>query len=373
MPNSIEQELVRCATARAWLAGDVGHAPPTRPGPAAVMRVSAHPADDAFVVQQVFQPAFSVLRRMSGGRLAAEGHWAERAHPAIEGFEALADGRTDLAPCYTNWRADDYPMAQLLALPGLFPNSEIGTEVAERLYSKYLRAEFEKPGLLMGRLKATGAYHLFSHKPVRRLADLRGMSIGVNAGLDSRIAVALDADPVALSSVELLPAFLAGSIDAVSLADGSADVFGVGVKAPYRIEVGVSMMNMEFGLSEAFVRRLPPDLQSVLNDWLRAEAQAETQILYGLGGALAREKFAAAGCAFLELETRDRRELDERMADLADRATRELDRRSLPASDFVAEARALARSLMVKDANQLMRDAIERPIRLLPASGAVPA
>ncbi|MEK7947129.1 TRAP transporter substrate-binding protein DctP [Pigmentiphaga sp. YJ18] len=368
MPNSVKQELMRCAAARAWLSSEAGQTPAepsTHAVPPVVMRVSAHPSADAYVVREVFDPSFSALRRMSRGRLVAEGHWGESAHPAAEGFEALADGRTDLAPCYTNWRADDYPMAQLLALPGLFPNSEIGTEVAERLYAKYLRTEFERPGLLMGRLKATGAYHLFSHKPVRRLADLRGMSIAVNAGLDSRIATALDATPVALSSVELLPAFLAGRVDAVSLADGSADVFGVGAKAPYRIEMGVSMMNMEFGLSAAFLQRLEPGLQAILNDWLRAEAQAETQILYGLGGALARERFAAAGCAFLELPTHERMALDERMADLADRTTRELDRRSLPASRFVAEARELARGLAGKDANQLMRDAIERPLRLL--------
>lgn len=369
MTSTIDEEKAKCATAKAWLDGayasDLSCA---SVAPDVTLRVSAHPPADAWVVREVMEPAFEVLRRMSNGRIAVSAYWNESAHPAKEGFLAVADGRTDLAACYTAWEADRHPMAQLLALPNLFPSSAVATMVAEQLYTRYLREEFERPGVLMGRMKATGGYHLFCRHDVGSLSDLKGLRIGTNAGIDSRIAAALDAQPVPLSSVELRPAFVEGRVDAVSLPDGSSDVFGVGVRSRVRLELGVSMTNIEFGLSARAYQAMPADLQAVLNDWLRCEAQAETQYFYGVGGALARQKFAEAGCRFVTLSATDRMELSGLMNALTDRTAKEFDARGLPASRFVASARSLVREHAGRDGNELMADAMRHPLWLMPGS-----
>ncbi|MDO9405078.1 MAG: TRAP transporter substrate-binding protein DctP [Polaromonas sp.] len=371
MPIASEEEICDYAQALAWLSGEAAKVPPaeaSQPAHRFVMRVSAHPKEDAFVVGHVFRPAFEVLRRMSGGQIVVDEYWGESAHPAKEGFAALADGRTDLAACYTQWEADAHPMSQLLALPYLFPSSEIGTAVSEALYPRYLRGEFERPGVLMGRLKATGPYHLFSRRKVSRLSDMEGLVVGTNSGVDSHIATELGAQAVVLRSDQLLPAWESGQIDAVSLADGSADVFGIGVRSACRLELGTSMMNLEFGLSESFYNRLPEHLQVVLNDWLRAQAQAETQVFYGVGGAQAREKFAAAGCSFVTLGTEDRETLRNRLDVLTDQLARDLDVQGLPASAFVADARKASVELAGRSADDLMRDALEHPRWLMPGT-----
>jgi TRAP-type C4-dicarboxylate transport system substrate-binding protein len=367
MSPSITEATRACAAALAWLA----HGSPsdaTRPEPQFVLRVSGHPPADAYVVRHVFEPAFRVLRRMSGGRIGVQAFWGESAHPAKDGFAALADGRSDLAPCYTSWESAAHPMSQLLALPHLFATSEVATAVSETLYPRFFRPEFERPGVLMGRLKATGPYHLFAKKKLTRLADLEGLRVATNSGIDSRIASVLGAEPVNLRSDQLLPAFIGGQVDAVSLADGSADVFGIGVRAACRVEIGASMMNLEFGLSRAFYERLPADLQVVLNDWLRAQAQAETQVFYGLGGAMAREKFAAAGCTFAQLDADDASQLRERLDALTDTTARDMDAQGLHATAFVREARHAARSLAGHTGSQLMHAAIAEPLWLMPGA-----
>lgn len=369
MPPTLQEERERHATAEAWLRG--AYAKPlvaAGDGTRVVMRASAHPPADAWVVPSVFEPSFAVLHGMSNGRIAVAAAWGESAHPAREGFQALIAGRTDFAPCYTSWEPERFPLAQLLALPKLFPNPEVATAASEALYEPFLRDEFERAGALLGRLKATGAYHLFARRAIERLADLRGLKIGTNAGIDSRIAAALGGRPVPLRSVDLLPAFLGGEVDVVSLADGSAQVFGIGRHAAVRLEVGVSMMNLEFGLARRFHDALPGELRVVLNDWLRAQSQAEAQYFYGVGGAIAREGFAAAGCRFVTLDAEDARHLDACMDQLTDDIARELDARGLPASDFVGAARAAAVALKNHSANALMLDAIERPRWLLPGS-----
>lgn len=367
MPSSVDEEGLRCSQACAWLAGShAAHVEPATSTIPIVLRVSAHPVGDSWVVREIFEPSFRVLSRLSRGRIAVQASWGESAHPAREGFAALTDGRTDFAPCYTSWEAEAHPLSQLVALPSLFPTPEVATAVLERLYDRYLKPEFERPGVCMGRLKATGAYHLFSRRKLRSLRDLRGLTVATNTGIDARIAAALGATPISLSSVELLPAYLAGRVDAVSLADGSAQVFGVGQRSICRLEIGVSMMNMEFGLATAFFAQLDDDLRAVFNDWLRAQAQAETQYFYGYGGALARQAFADAGCEFVALPTDDCVELDRRMAALTREITAALDARGLPASAFVEAAQAESARLAEATANDLMLAAVREPLWLLP-------
>lgn len=366
MALSIEEETRLHAEALAWLASGTPRDGAAQPEPTFTMRVSAHPSADAYVVRTVFRPAFDVLRRMSKGAIDVQEFWGETAHPAKDGFAALTDGRSDFAACYTQWEAEAHPVSQLLALPYLFDSSEVGTAVSEALYPTYLRAEFERPGVLMGRLKATGPYHLFSRTVLNRLTDVKGLRIATNSGIDSQIAAALGATPVNLRSDQLLNAFESGDVDAVSLADGSAEVFGIGARAACRLEIGASMMNLEFGLSEAFFSALPDHLKTVVNDWLRAQAQAETQVFYGVGGALAREKFAAAGCVFTSLDATDQAALRARLDALTDDIARELDAKGLRATAFVKDARRLAADLKGRDASRLMRDAIEQPQWLMP-------
>src|SRR3546814_6293507 len=112
------------------------------------------------------------------------------------------------------------------------------------------------------------------------------------------------------------------------------------------------MMNLEFGLSRRFHDQLPNDLRVVLNDWLRAQSQAEAQYFYGVGGAIAREAFAAAGCRFVMLDASDTDWLNKTMWRLTDEIESELDQRGIPASSFVSAARSIAAWLQDRSANQ---------------------
>ena len=88
MPLSLQEEIARCKTAEAWLRGAHARSATARSDARAtarepiVMRVSAHPTADSWVVPSVFEPAFKVLRGMSSHRLEVAASWGESAHPA---------------------------------------------------------------------------------------------------------------------------------------------------------------------------------------------------------------------------------------------------------------------------------------------------
>lgn len=358
--------FARGRVARDWLAGhyaDVSPLPVLYSGSPFTMKVTGHPPQTASVVREVFKPAFKVLERMTRGKIVVDDRWGASVHAEREAVQALRDGRTDFAPCYSGWDVETYRLVQGLRLPGLFASAELGTAISEELYSDFLRADVEKQGIVMGRLKATSAFNLFSMKPIRALADLQGLRIGSNDGIEGDVIRALGAIPVPGSSLEKKEAFASGALDAMHISDGPAEVFGIGTKARYRTSLALVRNNTEFGMSKTFWQSLPDDLQKILHAWLRAEAQAECQVFYGLEGARARDKFRAAGCEFLEFSAEDWELIAARVAPVIGNFIDVEEAGGRPAAAMIASIKALTKKYEGRSPDQLMADAITDPIQ----------
>jgi TRAP-type C4-dicarboxylate transport system substrate-binding protein len=357
------QAFARSQVARDWLGRKVACALPVHyAGAPFTMKVTGHPPETASVVREVFKPAFAVLARMSQGKILIDDRWGGTVHTERDGAAALRDGRTDFTPCYSGWDSATYRLAQGLRLPGLFASAEIATAISEELYPAFFRADVEKQGIVMGRMKATSAFHLFSIRPIRTLSDLQGLRVGSNDGIEGTVIRALGAVPVPLSSLEKQQAFAVGSVDAMHISDGPAEVFGIGTAARYRTSLGLVRNNTEFGMSLGFWRSLPNDLQGILHAWLRAEAQAECQVFYGLAGARARDKFRAAGCEFIDFSAEDWAGISARVAPVIGDFVAAEEAVGRPAAAMIAAVKALTEKYRDKTPDQLMSDAISHPI-----------
>lgn len=362
---SFEAAREQASVARAWLEGafvaEVAY-PVRYDGPPLTLKVTGHPPATASAVVDVFKPAFRVLEAMAHGKIKVEDHWGASVHKDREGVAALTDGRSHLAPVYSGWDSSAYHLAQGLQLPGLFPSSEVATLVAEELYGHYFRADVERQGILMGRMKSSGAYHLFSMQPVRTRDDFRGLRIGTTEGVEADIMRALGATPVTLSSLEMNPALSEGRIDAIHLADGSAEVFGIGKVARYRSALGLVRQNLEFGMSRALWTALPDDLKAIVNAWLRAEAQAETQVFYGVAGARARDRFKAGGLQFVYFAPTEFERIVEATRPVVDAFIEREEAAGRPARAMLADIARRNEAHRGKSANDLMREAIFHPL-----------
>jgi len=363
---TFEAARAQASVARAWLNGDYADKvdyPLHYSGAPIRMIVTGHPPATASAVVDVLKPSFRVLEAMSRGKIAVEDRWGASVHRDRDGVAALSDGRSHLAPIYSGWDAGAYPMAQGLQLPGLFENSETATLISEQLYARYFRADVERQGILMGRMKASGAYHLFSMAPIRSRDDFKGLRVGTTEGVEADVMRALGAEPVTLSSLEMNPALSEGRIDAMHLADGSAEVFGIGRVARYRVALGLVRQNLEFGMSRAFWQALPDDLRAIVNAWLRAEAQAETQVFYGVAGARARERFKANGLQFIYLDPAEHERIETAMRVVLGAFVDKEEAKGRPARDMLADIARLADMHRGKSPNELMLEAIFSPVQ----------
>jgi TRAP-type C4-dicarboxylate transport system substrate-binding protein len=215
----------------------------------------------------------------------------------------------------------------------------------------------------MGRMKASGAYHIFSMEPVRSRDDFKGLRVGTTEGVEADVMRSLGAIPVSLSSLEMNPALSEGRIDAMHLADGSAEVFGIGKVARYRTALSLVRQNLEFGMSKAAWTALPPDIKTIVDVWLRAEAQAETQVFYRVAGARARDRFKEGGMQFVNFSVAEFGKIFDATRPVVDTFIAKEETEGRPARAMIHDIADAVEEYQGKTPNDLMREAILNPVR----------
>ncbi len=361
--DSVADVMAKTRLARQWLNAPQAD---TSGGPVQ-LRVSAHIPEASPAVQDVFVPSFRRLWQMTGGGIGTQSVWGGQLHPERQGIEALRSGLTDLCPVYSAWDPRLFPAAQGLSLPFLFDSAEAATHVSEQLYRRHFSEDFEGQGICMGRMVATSEYNLFSRTPMARLEDLAGRRIACSDGLESRIFAALGATPVGCSTPEAKRRFAEGDVAAVSISDSAALTVGLFQSARYRTQANLVRVNLEYGLSRAFWRQLPPQYRAPFNAWLRALAQAGAQLFYGLAGAQAREGFRAEGMQFLSLDPTEEKRWRGKVAVVEQELRDELTRAGRNAAALLADLHEGAEATRGMSSDELMAQALQHPFTdLLP-------
>lgn len=362
--ETLQETVAARQLAQDWLDGKLqADKPPkvTYTGLPFTLRVSGHLPSKSSVIVNVLSPSFRQLEKMSNGRIIAYERYDQLVHPERAGVEALLAGTTDFAPCFSVWDPEKYPLMGVMGLPGVYPNTEIATVVSEELYDKYFRQDVEKQGVLMGRVKAGSSPALFSTKPIRTVGDFAGLKVGTAGNISREIVQALGGVPVRMGSNEVTKALASGEVEAVIFPDAGAEVFQLYKVAKYRTELNMGHYNAEYCVSKKFWDSLPRDLQIVFNTWARAQAQAETQIFYGVAGARSLEMFRAAGMELIELDAGQQRLWTEKTDVVIENWIRAREAAGRPARQLVEDVKAVVQRYKDMTLNDLMRRALNQP------------
>lgn len=207
--------------------------------------------------------------RMSNGRLVIEPFPAGAIAPALEVSETVSKGVAQaghLAPIY------DIGKDRTSVLFGGYAGSPNSEEMLNWIYSgggyelwkKWREEKFNLVGFPCG--IRTREVFLHSHKPVKNLADLKGLKIRT-AGAWAEILPKMGASVVSLPGDEVLPALERKVIDATEWATlGSNISVGFHEIAKYIIIPGVHQPTapMEVVINKDAWNQLPEDLKNIV-------------------------------------------------------------------------------------------------------------
>jgi len=169
-----------------------------------------HPMDS-----RVMTPMAQELAKLSGGKLTV------RIYPAGElgkgpkqQFKRAIDGVADITFGLPGYTSSQFPRSLLIALPGLTKGAEDATRRLWAVYDTDLAGEFTAVKVLA--LWTNGLAVLITRdKPIRSLADLKGMKIRAPDAVGAKTLAAWGAIPVSMPAPKIYNAMNTGIVDGV--------------------------------------------------------------------------------------------------------------------------------------------------------------
>jgi len=134
----------------------------------------------------------------------------------LTGFELVRvtrSGLVDIADVIFAYVAGDVPAIEGVDLPGLFPDLETSVKAHVAFMPVIKKHEDKLGGVVLGGYLWPGQY-MFSRKPVRSPADLKGLKVRVYGTAQTEFANALGMEPVSIAFAETYTALERGTVDA---------------------------------------------------------------------------------------------------------------------------------------------------------------
>lgn len=265
--------------------------------------------------------------KMSNGRLKIETFPGGAIAPALEVSEAV---RTGVAQAGHLWPGYDIGKDRTSALFGGYAGSGTSEEMIHWLYNgggyelwkEWRLAKFDLIGMPMG-VRPQEVF-LHSHKPVKTLADLKGLKVRT-VGAWAEILPGLGASVVSLAGDEVLPALERKVIDATEWATPGEDlVMGFHEVAKYVVIPGVHQPSAPFELviNKKAWEELPNDLKAIVEQAAKATTMHSWTKL-GTDDVGAMAKYTEKGNIIVEMDPSVKVEAQKLAAEWADKNSKD--------------------------------------------------
>ena len=118
-----------------------------------------------------------------------------------EHYDIVAKGLSDMGYFTATWTPGRFPLSDVLSLAAWVNGKEIGADIGNAMYKRILHQEF--PGVKMIELNGCIQAFLWTKKPVRSLADCKGLRIRTPGGHQTNYIKAVGAEPVFMPLVDV--------------------------------------------------------------------------------------------------------------------------------------------------------------------------
>lgn len=207
----------------------------------------------------------SEIEKRTNGRVKIKMYHSESLHTAKNGFEALRSGISDITLAYPIYDPTGFYLAFGGGLPFKFPTAMVAVRVMEELYPEFIKKEFESTGAMLAYWSVTNNYNVVAtRKPVKTLADLKGMKIRSGGGLHADVLKALGAVPVMMPTPEIYASLERGVIDGCFMSPASAISYRLNEVGKYVTALPVATTDVPVAMNPKSFKKLPADIQDIV-------------------------------------------------------------------------------------------------------------
>jgi TRAP-type C4-dicarboxylate transport system substrate-binding protein len=183
-----------------------------------------------------------------------------------EQIRVLKTATVDIVETYAGFVAGELPLLEILELPGMYPDVDTAKRAIKAWKPTEAKIFAEKANAVVLAVAVYPDQVFFSKKPIRTLADFKGLKIRVHSVALASMVAGLGGVPLNLPFAEVYTALERGTVDAAI----SGTKPGAGLRfyevAKYLVGPIFLRPHIAFAINATTWKRLPPDLQTIMKE-----------------------------------------------------------------------------------------------------------
>lgn len=205
------------------------------------------------------------IEKRSGGKVKITYFPGGTLTPAAQTYDNVVKGIADIGESCFAYTRGKFPMMEVIDLPLGYKNGVAATQLINQYYAKYQPKELSDVKVLW--LHAHGPGVLLSKKPVKTMADMKGMKVRAT-GLAAKVVQALGGAPVGTTMPETYDALRTGVADGAMAPVEAAQgwKWGEVIKSITQNFGSAYTTGMFIVMNKAKWNSLPADVKKVFED-----------------------------------------------------------------------------------------------------------
>jgi TRAP-type C4-dicarboxylate transport system substrate-binding protein len=209
------------------------------------------------------------VEKRTGGKVKVQTFPGGTLLPAKNIFDGVISGIADIGNFAMSYQPGRFPVSEAADLPVGFTSARTGSLVLYDLLMKQKPKEFEKVKLLSA--FTCPPADIMTSKPVRRLADLKGLELRVS-GTGAEVVKRLGGVPVAMPQSETPEAIQRGVVKGMVSSLEILKDMNFAAYCPYATEANLFVVSFAVVMNQKKWNALSADVQKILDDLRREQA-----------------------------------------------------------------------------------------------------
>jgi TRAP-type transport system periplasmic protein len=259
--------------------------------------------------------------------------------------DQVKDGVADLVITLPGYTAGRFPALEVFELPFMTNSAEVGARAAWDYLQKYALKEFPGTKILAIWVHDEGYVHT-REKPVKTLADFKGLKMRAPTRQTNKLLASLGASPVGMPLPAVVDAVSKGTIDGFLLPWEVMPSLKLHEMVKYHTETDPSRPALYsavfvFAMNQAKYDSLPADLKKVIDNNSGAALAQQIGKIWDNSQAAGRKAAQDRGNAFHTVPAAELDNWVKASAPLAEDWVADMDKRGQPGRQMLNEAREL--------------------------------
>ena len=253
-------------------------------------------------------------------------------------FDGVMSGTADIGNFAMSYQPGRFPVSEAVDLPLGFQSAKVASLVLYDLIEKYRPKEFEKVKIIT--LFTCPPNDLMTSKPVRSLADLKGMELRVS-GTGAEVIKRLGGIPIAMPMSDTPEAIQKGIVKGIVSSLETLKDFNYAAYCPYATEANLFVVSFAVVMNREKWESLPADVKKVIDDMRREQAEwtgdyVDRHTKESL--AWSKDKY---NHQVFQLSKKDRMEIPKLVQPMLDEYTKRTEAQGVPGKKIVGDVQQL--------------------------------